>query len=101
MIRDTPAARIGNAFDLSALRRALGALAQGAAIVAGFLSLSFALRWRPAFVVGCAVLAAAAVSPRSRARRTSCVAYATSAPHAMRRSQYIVIRIKHERMTIA
>ncbi|KVD89598.1 hypothetical protein WS62_15495 [Burkholderia sp. ABCPW 14] len=102
MIRGTLAARIGGAFDLSALRRALavsaptialygatgdarwllasiatvslaiavervgiaplGALAQGAAIVAGFLSLSFALRWRPAFVVGCAALAAAAVA---------------------------------------
>ncbi|MDN7672457.1 FUSC family protein [Burkholderia oklahomensis] len=40
----------------------LGALAQGAAIVAGFLSLSFALCWRPVFIVGCAALAAAAVA---------------------------------------
>lgn len=40
----------------------LGALAQSAAIVAGFLSLSCALSAWPAFVAGCAVLAAAAVA---------------------------------------
>lgn len=40
----------------------LGALAQGAAIVAGFLSLSCALSAWPAFVAGCATLAAAAVA---------------------------------------
>lgn len=40
----------------------LGALAQGAAIVAGFLSLSCALSAWPAFVAGCAMLAAAAVA---------------------------------------
>lgn len=40
----------------------LGALAQGAAIVAGFLSLSRALSAWPAFVAGCATLAAAAVA---------------------------------------
>ncbi|CAJ4113099.1 fusaric acid resistance -like family protein [Burkholderia pseudomallei] len=40
----------------------LGALAQSAAIVAGFLSLSCALSAWPAFVAGCATLAAAAVA---------------------------------------
>lgn len=40
----------------------LGALAQGSAIVAGFLSLSCALSAWPAFVAGCATLAAAAVA---------------------------------------
>ncbi|AIS89963.1 FUSC family protein [Burkholderia pseudomallei] len=40
----------------------LGALAQGTAIVAGFLSLSCALSAWPAFVAGCATLAAAAVA---------------------------------------
>lgn len=40
----------------------LGALAQGAAVVAGFLSLSCALSAWPAFVAGCATLAAAAVA---------------------------------------
>ncbi|KGS67301.1 fusaric acid resistance -like family protein [Burkholderia pseudomallei MSHR7527] len=40
----------------------LGALAQSAAIVAGFLSLSCALSAWPAFVAGCAMLAAAAVA---------------------------------------
>ncbi|WP_063534217.1 FUSC family protein [Burkholderia sp. MSMB1589WGS] len=40
----------------------LGALAQGAAIIAGFLSLSHALSAWPAFVGGCAALAAAAVA---------------------------------------
>ncbi|AHI68385.1 FUSC family protein [Burkholderia thailandensis] len=40
----------------------LGALAQGAAIIAGFLSLSCALNAWPAFVAGCAALAAAAVA---------------------------------------
>lgn len=40
----------------------LGALAQGEAIVAGFLSLSCALSAWPAFVAGCATLAAAAVA---------------------------------------
>ncbi|KGV66026.1 FUSC family protein [Burkholderia pseudomallei] len=40
----------------------LGALAQGTAIVAGFLSLSCALSAWPAFVAGCAMLAAAAVA---------------------------------------
>ncbi|MBO7787415.1 FUSC family protein [Burkholderia pseudomallei] len=40
----------------------LGTLAQGAAIVAGFLSLSCALSAWPAFVAGCAMLAAAAVA---------------------------------------
>ncbi|CFK68027.1 Uncharacterised protein [Burkholderia pseudomallei] len=40
----------------------LGALAQSAAIVAGFLSLSCALSAWPAFVAGCATLAAATVA---------------------------------------